>query len=350
MKPLKKVYEDLNAFYASLDILKKWMNSKKGHEFAKRLGREPLDQLIKRFQAPDIKKHDYIQKLNSYKYAVKVNNLQQRAIIVKDYDKKVKEMKKDGLLKLPKSLTKEDRMKMETYLVRDIYGNMIKKQDREGKIFWSKRTNKPIYVRKRKSNKIGLAMKCHLYELHKMAKWDKKNPAPEPKGLSYDIFPKELIAAHKTRRHIEVERVRNMISERFCGVIKRTPKFHLYSVHYYKSSCIKDGFGVYEQEEVEPDRGGYDFLTYTQRPPWGEMMGKLVYRYKHFPHGEDSSLMGLKLYDDYGNVIGEISFMKSLKDLYCKLGKKREKELEERRKMWWPEETHSNYEALGVAA
>jgi hypothetical protein len=98
MKPLKKVYEDLNAFYASLDKLTKWMSSNRGKEFAKRLGREPLDQLIKRLGAPNIDKKDYIQKLNSYKYAVKQSGLQRRTIIVKDYDKKVKEMKEAGKL------------------------------------------------------------------------------------------------------------------------------------------------------------------------------------------------------------------------------------------------------------
>ena len=343
MKPLKKVYEDLNAFYASLDILKKWMNSKKGHEFAKRLGREPLDQLIKRFQAPDIKKHDYIQKLNSYKYAVKVNNLQRRAIIVKDYDKKVKEMKKEGSLRLPKSLTKEDRMKMETFIVRDADGKAKQKMDRQGRLFWNKFTNEPVPVRKRKSNEMGLAKKCHMYELHKMAKWDRKNPMPDGKGLSYDLFPKELLAAYKTKRGLEVERVRNMLSERFYGVKNKVYKYRLFSVRRFTNTNLPGGFGVWEREEVEPEYGGYDFTRYNNEPlPYKLMISKLMYRVMHFPKLYDGeSLIGLKLYDEYGNVKGSLMHLDSLKPYYRELREEREREVRE---------NAQRFTALGIAA
>lgn len=312
MKTIKQVYSDLNAFYASLDTLKKWMNSKKGHEFAKRLGREPLDQLIKRFQAPDIKKNDYIQKLNSYKYAVVANKLQRRAIIVKDYDKKVKEMKEEGLLKLPKSLTKEDRMKMETYLIHNECGDTVQKKDRKGRLFWNCVTNKPIPVRKRKSNEMGLAQKCHLYELHKMEKWDRKNPVPSQSGLSYDLFPKELLAAHNTRRELQVERVRDMLSERFYGAKIRKPLLHLFEIRRFRSDFIPGGFGVYETEVTDPNKGAYDFTFYKDEYPTHAMiMKKLQFRIMH--NRKDSTLLGLKVYDQFGNVRGSISDIDALR-------------------------------------
>lgn len=304
MKPLKQVYSDLNAFYASLDTLTKWMNSKKGHEFAKRLGREPLDQLIKRFQAPDIKKHDYIQKLNSYKYAVTVNKLQRRAIIVKDYDKKVKEMKEEGLLKLPKSLTKEDRTKMETFIVRDADGKAKQKMDRQGRLFWGKFTNEPIPVRKRRSNEMGLAKKCHMYELHKMAKWDRKNPVPSDSTLSGDLFPKELLAAYNTKRGLEVERVRDMLSERFYGVKNKTPLLRMFRVCQFRSQFLPGGYGVYEQEATE----SYDFAGITDYPTDEMIMKKLQYRILH-PNWSalGAKVIGLKVYDRFGRVMGQLS-------------------------------------------
>lgn len=318
MKPLKKVYEDLNAFYASLDKLTKWMSSNRGKEFAKRLGREPLDQLIKRLGAPNIDKKDYIQKLNSYKYAVKQSGLQRRAIIVKDYDKKVKEMKEAGKLKLPLSLTKEDLMKMNTYIVRDANGNAVIKTDEQGRQFWNKFTNKPILVRKRKSSKMGLAQKCHLYELHKMEKWDRKNPAPADQGLSYDLFPKELLAAHRTKRELQVERVRNMLSERFCGTKNRVPLLRLFRVCQFKSQFLPGGFGVYETEATN----NYDFTGYTDTYPSNEMiMKKLQYRIMHPDWSAiGTTVVGLKVYDQYGNVRGQLSFIDSLKPTYRSLG------------------------------
>ena len=287
MKPLKKVYEDLNVFYASLDKLTKWMSSNRGKEFAKRLGREPLDQLIKRLGAPNIDKKDYIQKLNSYKYAVKQSGLQRRAIIVKDYDKKVKEMKEAGKLKLPPSLTKEDLMKMNTYIVRDADGNAIIKTDDQGRQFWNKFTNKPILVRKRKSSKMGLAQKCHLYELHKMEKWDRKNQAPADQGLSYDLFPKE-------------------------------PLLRLFRVCQFKSQFLPGGFGVYETEATN----NYDFTSYTDTYPSNEMiMKKLQYRIMHPDWSAiGTTVVGLKVYDQYGNVRGQLSFIDSLKPIYRSIG------------------------------
>lgn len=317
MKPLKKVYEDLNAFYASLDKLTKWMSSNRGKEFAERLGREPLDQLIKRLGAPNIDKKDYIQKLNSYKYAVKQSGLQRRAIIVKDYDKKVKEMKEAGKLKLPPSLTKEDLMKMNTYIVRDTEGNIIQKMDKQGRQFWNKFTNEPIPVRKRKSNKMGKALKCHLYELHKMEKWDRKNPAPTDQGLSYDLFPKELLAAHRTKRELQVERVRNMLSERFYGAKNRVPLLRLFRVCQFKSQFLPGGFGVYETEATN----NYDFTSYTDTYPSNEMiMKKLQYRIMHPDWSAiGTTVVGLKVYDQYGNVRGQLSFIDSLKPTYRSL-------------------------------
>lgn len=304
MKPLKKVYEDLNAFYASLDNLTKWMSSNRGKEFAKRLGREPLDQLIKRLGAPNIDKKDYIQKLNSYKYAVKQSGLQRRAIIVKDYDKKVKEMKEAGKLKLPPSLTKEDLMKMNTYIVRDADGNAIIKTDDQGRQFWNKFTNKPILVRKRKSSKMGLAQKCHLYELHKMEKWDRKNPAPTDGALSHDLFPKELLAAYRTKRELEVERVRNMLSERFCGVKNKTPLLRMFRVCQFRSQFLPEGYGVYEQEATE----NYDFAGITDYPTDEMIMKKLQYRILH-PNWSalGTKVIGLKVYDQFGRVMGQLS-------------------------------------------
>ena len=314
MKPLKKVYEDLNAFYASLDKLTKWMSSNRGKEFAKRLGREPLDQLIKRLGAPNIDKKDYIQKLNSYKYAVKQSGLQRRVIIVKDYDKKVKEMKEAGKLKLPPSLTKEDLMKISTYIVRDAEGNIIQKMDKQGRQFWNKFTNEPIPMRKRKSNKMGKALKCHLYELHKMEKWDRKNPAPTDQGLSYDLFPKELLAAHRTKRELQVERVRNMLSERFYGAKNRVPLLRLFRVCQFKSQFLPGGFGVYETEATN----NYDFTGYTDTYPSNEMiMKKLQYRIMHPDWSAiGTTVVGLKVYDQYGNIRGQLSFIDSLKPTY----------------------------------
>jgi hypothetical protein len=205
-------------------------------------------------------------------------------------------------------------MKMNTYIVRDMEGNAIQKTDKQGRQFWNKFTNEPIPVRKRKSNKMGLAQKCHLYELHKMEKWDRKNPAPTDQGLSYDLFPKELLAAHRTKRELQVERVRNMLSERFYGTKNRVPLLRLFRVCQFKSQFLPGGFGVYETEATN----NYDFTKYTDTYPSNEMiMKKLQYRIMHPDWSAiGTTVVGLKVYDQYGNVRGQLSFLDSLKPTY----------------------------------
>lgn len=301
MKPLHKVLSDLNACYASLDNITKWMNSKVGHKFADRLGFEPLDQLIERFHAPRVKVSDYEHRLNCYKYGAKMNKLVRRTIIVKDYDKKLEEMKKEGKLKLPPSLTKAERMAIETEIIRDENGKPIQKTDKQGRKFWNSVTNKPIPVRKRKSTKMGTAKKCHMYELHKMAKWDRKNPEPTQSALLTDLFPLELMAAHRTRRSLAVERVRNELAELYCHATVKRPLLRMYEVH---SKIGYGGQDVVYENECDPYIFGYPFSSYNSFPSLPSIEDKLRCAIKK--RENDPSLVAIKVYDMYGNVRGEL--------------------------------------------
>lgn len=305
MKSITKALKDLNTQYAELDKIKKFMSTPKGYQFAMRLGYEPIDQLVKRFQAPKTSVRDEQQRLNCYKYGATACKIMRRTIILKEYEKRLREAKKAGKLKLPKSLTKEEMYNIHHPLVRDTGGHPIQKTDHHGKFLWNAHTNIPIYRRRnRESVRMGLAEKCHLYELHKMAKWDAKHPVPTSVELAFTLFPEETMASYKTRRSIALEHIRNVLSEKYyhCKPIS-TPNIRMYSVHKVDGYS---GTKVIFEKECDPYIYGYPFAGYVANYPSKEFIEKkLQLALKNAQKGE--SIIGFRVYDKFGALRGQMA-------------------------------------------
>lgn len=69
-------------------------------------------------------------------------------------------------------------------------------------------------VRKSKSTKLTRTQLMHGYEMHKIAKWEKKNPNPVIKS-NPSLFDEDLEKEWNNKRNIAVERIRDMIVSRY---------------------------------------------------------------------------------------------------------------------------------------
>lgn len=92
----------------------------------------------------------------------------------------------------------------------------------ELRLLFDKITGRPIYKYTPKNNKIGMALKLHMLEVHKMERYDRKHPIPTLEELNNqpqrDLFPDMIIAAHKQLREAHVEQVRKDLIDLYCPV------------------------------------------------------------------------------------------------------------------------------------
>lgn len=306
MKTITEALKNLNTQYAELDKIKKFMSTPKGYQFAMRLGREDIDQLIRRFEAPKLSIRDKQQKVNCYKYGATTCKLKELIVpSSKGFAVRLRKLQKEGKLKLPKSLTKEEMFNINNPIVNDIYGYPVKRRTSKGFVLWNARTNKPLYKRRRRGDiSIGLAEKCHLYELHKMAKWDRKNPMPNSVDLAFTLFPEEEMASYQTRRNIALEHIRNVLSEKYyhCKSIE-SPTVRMYTVHRVIGY---QGKRIAYEKECDPFIYGYPFAGFKKDYPSKQFIEtKLHIALGHVQKSE--GVIGLKVYDKFGTLRGQIA-------------------------------------------
>lgn len=224
-----------------------------------------------------------------------------RARFVKEYQKN----KYDTVLAPyeQKLLNKRD----EWDILRDVNGNPVVKTIPDNsptniskkRILYDATTGIPIYVMKRKPKRkdFPLAMKCHMYELHKMAKWDRNNPPPEESELKANLFPSELMAAYKTRRSIANENIRDVLSNRYCGTKINTPYLRLFAAH---TSTGYNGEQISWEQECDPYVYGYPFTSCLSMPSVSYINEKLKRAMKY----AGQTVTSLKVYDMFGKQRG----------------------------------------------
>lgn len=218
-KTITERLKDLNKQYKELDELKKWMDTERGHRFAKLLKVKQLDMLIHDFKAPKVSVQGYKHKLNAYvsvKHSLGIKNDVPKPN--PNYAKNLRKLQESGKLKLPPRLSKKELAELNTEFLRTLYGNPIQKKDRKGRLLWDVKTNAPIY-KTRPKNTIpkGVALKCHAYETHKIQKWERKNPRPTEVELKMFLFPEILRSEWETKRTIVLEHIRDELSKRYCN-------------------------------------------------------------------------------------------------------------------------------------
>lgn len=172
---------------------------------------------------------------------------------------------------------------------------------REGELaprmLYDKETGIPIYQYTPKNNKLGLAMKLHLYELHKMAKWDKKNPYPSKLQLKQDLFPTTLVSAYRTRRNLYNEHVREILSACYCGT-SNDPRYK------YKLFEVGSHNNVTWENEADPYIYGYPFIGLKANAPRDILEEKLKIAKRHIA---SKNIIALKAYDLFGNEVMQVA-------------------------------------------
>lgn len=305
MKTITEALKALNTQYKELDTIKKFMATPKGYQFAMRLEHERIDDLIRRFEAPKLTSiRDEQQKANCYKYGATVCKLKKIVPSSHGFAVRLHRLQKEGKLKLPKNLTKEEIYNINHPIIYDEKGFPIHKRTSKGFMLWNSRTNKPIYKRRQNNKRMQLAEKCHMYELHKIAKWDKKNPMPNDVDLAFTLFPEEEIASYNTRRNIALEHIRDMLSEKYChSKAIDTPMLRMYTVHRVTGY---QGKRIAFEKECDPYIYGYPFTSFKKDcPPNEYVKEKLRIALTHVQKSEN--IVGLRVYDKFGTLRGQLA-------------------------------------------
>lgn len=153
--------------------------------------------------------------------------------------------------------------------------------------------------------KMGFAALMHAYEEHKMAKFEKKHPAPTEKELAEDLFPEELKAGWNTMMNIHREYVRNMLCKIYAKTEKKERDYRVFKV---LSITIDPATGQEHKpvvSEVELDRPFLGSLSTSKKD--------IALRLKALAHDVregDSNCVRVKLYKKTGEPVRSVNFVK----------------------------------------
>ena len=86
------------------------------------------------------------------------------------------------------------------------------------KLLFDKETGVPIFVWKKRHKGMGLALKLHMLEEHKMKKYDKKAAILEERDAKMDLFPDTIREKYKMLREARVEQIRKDLIDLYCPV------------------------------------------------------------------------------------------------------------------------------------
>lgn len=240
-----------------VEKISKFITTKRGIMFVKKLHTAPLEELCRRYNTPKF--------ILCYNNSTKNYNLIKAAI-------------KNAGLQLP---TEEKIMPLKALKCLKTALCMTSKELKS-------------YNKAHSPRKMGFAALMHAYEEHKMQKFEKKYPAPTEKELAEDLFPEELKRAWSTMMEIHREYVRTMLSNTYY---KKFPPFYQTRDDYFKL------YVVYSKHEIEGDPYvvGYPFTNtkeWNQHTSIDKVKEKLQIKANYYC--ADSNAIGLRVYNKYG--------------------------------------------------
>lgn len=224
--------------------LVKFLMSDKGKQMVPMIGYMPLPTLIRKYEAPPLNKAgSSSRQMNILMHAVAkagVGNLLRHTKLI-DYtglssDEKAYNIKRENFVKdyqknkSPIRLLKYEHKilnKKDEWEIKRLQNGAyeIKKEPDNNpdnisghRLLFDKESGIPIFKWKRKPNPMGIAWKLHAYELHKMAKYDKKMAIKEEIDKKSDLFPDQIVAKYKMLREAHLEQVRKDLSDLYCPV------------------------------------------------------------------------------------------------------------------------------------
>lgn len=220
----------------------KFLMSDKGKQMVSMIGYMPLPTLIRQYEAPPLNKAgSSSRQMNILMHAVAkagVGNLLRHTKLI-DYtglssDEKAYNIKRENFVKeyqknkSPIRLLKYEHKilnKKDEWEIKRLQNGAyeIKKEPDSNpdnvagyRLLFDKESGIPIFKWKRKPNPKGIAWKLHAYEVHKMAKYDKKMDEAMKKEKPLFLFPEELPYKYKMMREAHLEQLRKDLSDLYC--------------------------------------------------------------------------------------------------------------------------------------
>lgn len=224
--------------------LVRFLMSERGQKVVPMIGYMPLKALVRTFEMPSLTRAGTVDKqMNILMHAVAKaglgNKLRHTKLIdythIADEERSYDIQRKKFVENYQKNKPQVRLLPYEQYLInkksefeikRRENGSYVIKTEADDnpnnvaghKLLFDKQSGLPIFEWRRKPNPMGIAWKLHAYELHKMAKYDKKMAIKEEIDKQSDLFPEQIIAKYKMLREAHLEQVRKDLSDLYCPV------------------------------------------------------------------------------------------------------------------------------------
>lgn len=253
----------------TVEKISKFLTTKRGTIFVKKLHTAPLSELCRRHNVPKF--------VQIYKDSTKNYNLITAAIEkagIKLTTEPIKTLQRG--LKQPKTALSLTCKEMKSY----------------------NKAHRP--------RKMGFAALMHAYEEHKMKKFERLHPAPTERELAEDLFPDELKAGWNTMMNIHREYVRNMLCNKYVKTKKKERDFRVFKVLSITTDPATGKKHKPVVSEVELDRPFLGSLSTSKKD--------IALRLKALAHDAregDSNVIRVKLYTKYGKPIRSVNFVKA---------------------------------------
>lgn len=298
---IQKKLDKINKDEKYLTTLIKFLQSPKGQRMVNCIDRRPITALMREFEAPKASWRDAHSQYNLLRAAMKLAKVKPehtgRSIV--DYTHLLYDKQLKGELKLRKSLShgemKDIGKRLNWVIKKDSSGNPIIKTDSEGRKLYYKGSNNPVYKWTPRI-KNGLALRMHMLEEHKMAKWDRLHPEPTSIELQQDLFPEDLLSGHRTARYVHLEHVREFLAVKYCNGIRKTSDLRVFEV--YKNPSANGSLC-----EVERWEDAYCLTGLDKNTSNTTLKIKLENHVKTLPFTPmGKKTVGYKIYDNLGNL------------------------------------------------
>ena len=94
--------------------------------------------------------------------------------------------------------------------------NTIREGEIAPRLLYDARTGLPIYCFSPKATKMGIALKLHMLETHKMKKYDKIAEINKKRDCERDLFPEQIVQKYKMLREAHLEQLRDDLANSYC--------------------------------------------------------------------------------------------------------------------------------------
>ena len=265
MKDIKSALKKIDIEEKTIEKIAKFLKTKKGMQFVSNIHTASMKELQIRYNAP---KFILLHKDDNRNKNLVLAAMKKYNITAPKYN--------------PIKFSKPVKTKYQIYLTKEQYSNINTK-----------------YLKK----KMGFAALMHAYEEYMMSKFIAKHPAPTERELAEDLFPEELKAGYNNILYIRREYVRNLLCKKYAKTTPKETFFRIFTV----LSVTKDPATERKHEPVISEVEAVDCYAFTNlnKNTDKTTIEEKLKRQAKAAYQADKHAIKVKLYDKYGNLIGE---------------------------------------------